>query len=110
MAGVFIDLDHLVDYWRETGLNADVPRFMGYFDQRHPKHLWLPLHAWEWCGAAAAACASLQAPAWAWGACLGWFFHLCLDQQFNRLHPWSYSFFFRMKLGFEAKPLMDWEA
>jgi len=67
------------------------------------------LHGWEFCIAAMLLSAFFAAPAWAWGACLGWFCHLLLDQKFNRLHPLAYSFGYRAKLRFEAKPLMDWQ-
>ena len=106
--GIFIDLDHLIDYFRETGFNTDLSRFMGYFDGRQPRQLWLLLHAWEWALAALALCAALGAPAWAWSLSLGWLVHLVLDQRYNNLHPLAYWFFYRARLGFDAKPLFEW--
>lgn len=104
---VLIDVDHLVDYWRETGLNADVGRFMAYFDKREPTHSFLPLHAWEWPLAFLAAALVGGAPAWAWGLAAGVLGHLLLDQRFNRLHRYAYWFSFRWSLGFDSWSLYD---
>ncbi len=107
LAGVFVDLDHLVDYWRETGINARVPHFMKYFSKRMPRRLVLPLHAWEWIALAAAAAWLSGAPAWAGYAIAGWLIHLILDQRFNRLHRLAYFFSFRAAQGFKAKSLYE---
>ncbi len=105
IAGVFVDLDHFLDYWRETGLNLDLRRFFSYFSSGHPSKLYLILHAWEWCGLAFAAWALLQGPAWVCWGLLGWFQHLLLDQRFNRLHAMSYFFFFRARHRFHSRIL-----
>jgi hypothetical protein len=104
VAGVFVDLDHLIDYWRETGWNTDIPTFMSYFYQRKPKKLLLLLHAWEWIALSAAlARAFHSSPLWLFWGILGWLCHLLLDQRFNRLQPLSYFFFYRAHKGFDAK-------
>lgn len=102
--GIFIDLDHLADYWRETGMNSDVPRFMNYFSTRQPQHLLLFLHCWELPALALAiAAARGWQPAWiVWGI-IGWFLHLALDQKYNHLHRFSYFFFFRLRHGFKSE-------
>jgi hypothetical protein len=102
--GVFMDLDHVADYWRETGLNADIPRFMGYFSSRSAKKLWLFLHAWEW-QLLALGLWLVLAPPWPWMAwgLAGWICHLLLDQRFNHLHPLAYFMAFRFKHGFLAE-------
>lgn len=103
--GVFIDLDHFVDYWRETGHNWDIPRFLKYFDGRKPRKLLLVAHAWEWVALIWAACALGGAPAWAHWGCFGWLIHLALDHRFNQLAPLAYFFSYRLSIGFNAKPL-----
>lgn len=100
VGGVLIDLDHLVDYWRETGVNADWREFLGYFDARKPLHSFLPLHGWEWVLSFLALALSVGAPAWAWGLAGGVFCHLVLDHRYNRLHPWAYFFSFRWSVRF----------
>lgn len=107
VGAILIDTDHLVDYWRETGFNTNVGRFMRYFEERHPTHSWLCLHAWEWPLFFLAAALTLGAPAWAWGLALGAFGHLILDQRFNRLHRYAYWFSFRWSRGFNSRSLYD---
>lgn len=107
--GVLVDLDHLNDYWRETGFNSNWRRFFGYFDGRQPRHLVLFLHGWEWALLALGAAWHFQSAAWAWAGA-GWLAHLMLDQRFNRLHPLAYFFFYRAFKGFRAKPLYEDEA
>jgi hypothetical protein len=107
VAGVLIDVDHLVDYWRETGLNGDWPRFFGYFEAREPQHSYLPLHAWEWPLILAGIAAVAAAPGWVWGWIAGMLAHLILDQRYNRLHPSAYFFVHRHALGFESRCIYD---
>ncbi len=103
--GVFIDLDHLADYWREDGFNLNWRRFLGFFDARLPKRQWLFLHGWEWVAVALGLSFALGAPAWMlWGA-LGWLGHLILDHLSNGLRPWAYFFIYRVKVGFASKKL-----
>jgi hypothetical protein len=106
-AAVLIDVDHLVDYWRETGLNRDWARFFGYFEAREPRHSYLPLHAWEWPAILAVGAAVGAAPGWAWGWVGGMLAHLILDQRYNRLHPSAYFFAHRYALGFESRCIYD---
>ena len=104
--GVFMDLDHLADYWPQTGFNTDLARFMTFFSKRENQFMLLFLHGWEWClgtflGLLLAGCSL----AWPYWACLAWFVHLLLDQRFNGLHPLSYFFFFRLARGFKSERL-----
>ncbi len=105
LMGVFIDLDHFPDYWRETGLNFDIPRFMGYFSSREIRRLVVVMHAWEWILAGFGLALWLGAPAWVFWGLAGWLLHLGLDQRFNYLHPLAYFFSFRARQGFDEKKL-----
>ncbi len=107
--GVLVDLDHLNDYWRETGWNTNWRRFLGYFDGRKPRHLVLFFHGWEWALLALYLAWQWQDAAWAWAGA-GWLTHLMLDQRFNRLHPLAYFFFYRAIHKFRAEPLYEIES
>jgi hypothetical protein len=104
-AAVLVDGDHWIDYWRETGLNFDLARFLPWFEQRGPRRIWLGLHGWEWAAALLAACIGAGLPAWVWALSAGLFTHLILDQRYNELKPLSYFFFWRWRLGFSIAPL-----
>jgi hypothetical protein len=104
--GVFIDFDHLADYWPQTGFNTDVRRFMGFFHRRQNQRMLLFLHAWEWCLGTLLGLLILGCHlAWPYWACIGWFVHLLLDQRFNHLHPFAYFFMFRVQRGFKSELL-----
>jgi hypothetical protein len=105
VAGVFIDLDHFLDFWRETRDYLNLPRFMGYFSKQGPKKLVLFMHSWEAVGLFLGWAFFSGAPAWLLWAGLGWLQHLLLDDRFNRLHPWAYSFLYRASHGFAAKKI-----
>jgi hypothetical protein len=103
VGGILIDLDHLLDYWREVGwFDRDVAAFMSYFDKRLPIHSWLCLHAWEWPLLALPAFALLGAPAWAWGFVCGMLAHLVLDHRYNRLQPLFYAYLYRWSRRFDS--------
>jgi len=105
VAGVLVDADHVPDYWRETGVNFRRQDFLDHFSVHQPRHLLVPLHGWEWPLALAAAALGLGLPGWVLAAAAGWFFHLCLDQRYNPLGPYSYFFFYRWRVGFESQAI-----
>lgn len=101
--GIFIDLDHFLDYWRETGFNLDIPRFMSYFSERKVKRMVLFMHGWECCALYTLALLFFHAgAAWPFWGSLGWFMHLLLDQRFNYLQGPSYFFIYRLRHNFDA--------
>lgn len=105
LAGVFIDFDHLPDYWHSAGFNADIPRFMSFFSLRRNRTMFFLLHGWEWPLLLAGLALAWGWPAWVlWGAG-GWFIHLVLDQRFNRLHRFAYLFSFRLYCRFDSNRL-----
>ena len=107
VAGVLVDADHVLDYWRETGFNLRRQAFLDFFAVGRPQRLLVPLHGWEWPLALAVAGAALGAPAWVFAAAAGWLLHLGLDQRYNPLGPLSYSFFYRWRVGFEAEAIFE---
>jgi hypothetical protein len=106
VAGTLVDCDHLIDYWREAGLNLDLKRFWGHFEGGHPVHLWLLGHAWEWVLLGAAAWALGRGPAWILAGLAGLLLHLILDQAVNGFEPLGYSILYRAWVGFEAHRIL----
>lgn len=87
VAGVLVDLDHLLD--------LAVARSRGSQD-----HLILPLHAWEWVLGLAA-----QGSQAAGGLAMGLALHLALDQRNRPIqHPLFYWLVVRARYGFRAAP------
>jgi hypothetical protein len=105
LTGVFVDLDHFADYWREEGFNFNLPRFFAHFSTPCQDKLLLFMHGWEHIVLAAAACALAGFPTWAMAGTAGWLLHLILDQIFNRFRPLGYSILYRARVGFIAKKI-----
>ena len=102
LGGVFIDLDHLPDYWREKGFTLSLHKLNAHFGGREAKHVVLILHAWEWNALLWLLWAGLGLPFWVAALAAGSLIHLALDQHYNLLRPWAYSFFARARVGFKA--------
>ncbi|HTB22865.1 MAG TPA: hypothetical protein VK914_09180 [bacterium] len=108
VAGTLVDVDHLVDYWRDDGFNLRLARFFAYFPGRSPVFLLLPFHAWEWVLGLLAVVLGAGAPLWVWGLAMGWLSHLLLDQRFNpSQQPLAYWFAYRWNRGFRASEFYD---
>ena len=103
--GVFIDIDHVPDYWRDTGINFRVREFLSFFASYKATRLWLPLHGWEWPAMGFVTALQKGSPDWVLWGLAGWSFHLVLDQIFNGLHPLGYFFSFRAAKAFDSVAL-----
>lgn len=109
LAGVFIDVDHWIDYWLMRRLDLDVRAFFGYFRRPDQSRIFLPLHGYEllalwW----AIALAGGLGP-WAMGVAAGCTLHLVLDQLTNPLHPLGYFLAYRIAVRFEGARLLGRE-
>lgn len=99
-ASVLVDLDHLPDYvyWRRGW--GGVADFFRSNHQRRTSVIFILLHSWELLGLALAACWLAGAPAWGWGLCLGWAYHLVWDQLSNHVPGAFYFLGYRFRRGF----------
>ena len=112
IAGVFVDVDHLVDYVAEHGARPDLGLFFRTCYDRKLKRAILLFHGWEWlilCGVGA--WASGWNP-WITGTALGFGQHMLLDQLSNGPSTLGYSFLWRLSVKFDhqtAFPLHKWK-
>jgi len=93
--GIFLDLDHLIEYVREFGFRFNLKRFLNASYDRQYKKVVLILHAWEWIPLIAAAIWWTDWNPWVSGAAIGWLQHMFCDQLFNTPKPWAYSILWR---------------
>jgi hypothetical protein len=99
LAGVLIDLDHLIDHFAHYGFRTSVREFFDACYERTYHRAYLVLHGWEWLGGVLfAAWASGWNP-WLVGLLVGWTQHLVADQFSNRPSPWGYSLLYRIRHG-----------
>jgi hypothetical protein len=105
LAGVFIDLDHLIDYWRECPGRIEPSHFFAICNEVRLKKVWLWLHSLEllpvlglvlWCTRS-------------WlvaGVLLGFAQHLLLDAAGNPGRPAAYLLFYRMRKKFRTADIL----
>ena len=103
VTGVFIDLDHYLDYVRERGIDFNFARvYKTCTSYRHFKKMALFMHSYEsvllfW---SLILIFDLNV-IWKYAA-LGWTLHLVIDQITNSVFPFGYFFCFRVAKKFKA--------
>ena len=111
LMGVFIDIDHVFDYFIQLGPEFNIRRFFHASYQRGYPKAFLILHAWEWAVIWAGIAYLTGFHLFFVGILMGFIQHMILDQIFNRPHEFGYSFFWRLfnKFDFDRTfPLEHW--
>jgi hypothetical protein len=106
ISGVFIDLDHVIDYIFEHGLHLDTKKFFHFFYGEQYKKLTLILHGWEWPVLLVIASWLTDWNPWIIGLTVGWGQHMLFDRFYNISTFGSYSFLWRLKNGFDTNKIL----
>jgi hypothetical protein len=110
LAGIFIDLDHFLEYFYYFGFRGfSVKRFFRAANQHIYQKFFLFLHSYElalifW----VISLAVIRRP-WAWGFSLGFTLHIVADHIYNPCAPASYLFSFRLFHRFEGAKIFPLE-
>ena len=110
MTGVFIDVDHLLDYFIECGINLDVKRFFEVYEKDRYKRAILILHSHELVVGLWIAILFMDLGVVWKGAAIGLTQHILFDQFLNfqtKAHKLRYSFLYRLKKGFDRKVFIE---
>lgn len=105
LAGVFIDLDHIVDFIYNNRRHLKFHRFFKAFEFEILENIFVFLHSWEFALVWLALLLSLpevRQPV-VLGLFVGFVTHLALDNLFNRHSRWAYFLFYRLRHGFAGK-------
>lgn len=103
MSGVFIDIDHLFDYWAERGLRFNVKELLPFFyEEKHTK-ITLIFHGWELLIILCIASSLTGYNSWITGLSVGYGHHIILDYANNKTSFKSYSLLWRWKNRFDSK-------
>ena len=106
LAGFLLDIDHLLDYWREYSFNIDIKRFFATCHECDFTITKLYFHSIEaiilLCAAAYFTRSILIT-----AITLGMTQHLIFDQLINKVYPASYFFIYRWRNGFKATKVFD---
>ena len=104
LSGIFIDLDHHVDYFlARKEITFNYRKFVDYFKNDRRSKLYLFLHSYEglcilWF------CIFYFSMGNIWiGIAIGFTTHMICDEIFNPIHPLSYFMTYRVKHKFNRK-------
>jgi hypothetical protein len=105
--GVFIDLDHYLDFWMNHGVVLSPARFLDFcYHGTSPTFVDL-LHAWEYVPVLLWCCTLPALTPVAWGLTAGYVLHLLGDQLFNRhLSRWTYFVSYRLFHRFDSRKIV----
>ena len=111
-AGVFIDIDHLLDYWLYETKKPKLTEFLTVrFLRKHWDNpylldrMYVVFHSYEFAMLAGAVSMYLFGFTIGTAVFLGLLSHIITDNLENSIHPFTYFFFFRMARQFETERL-----
>lgn len=103
LTGVFLDIDHLIDYVFNYGWRVRRKRFFQAFEYEAFENIFLFLHSWEFIVIYLVLLWLVDWKPVALGAVIGVFVHLSLDHFFNDHSRLAYFLSFRLFHRFSAK-------
>lgn len=98
--GVFIDLDHIIDYWREHPFRMDLEHFFVTCEDYGLNRAYLIMHSVEWVVPLGLLVYYTRSP-WITGLAAGWAVHMVFDIIGNYTNNWTYFLTFRAIVGFD---------
>jgi hypothetical protein len=107
LIGIFIDLDHLFDFWVERGFSLSPGKFFDLCYRGTSRRFYDLLHGYEfiplyWLITRVPGLADLG-----WGLTVGYTLHLLGDQFFNtHLNRWTYFFVYRLAHRFDWRVMV----
>jgi hypothetical protein len=100
-SGIFIDLDHIIDYIREYGMSLRIKNFFHVCNTSKFNKLILILHGWEWLIICSIIILLKGWNSWIIGLFIGLSQHIILDFLSNGKRFRSYSLMWRWRIGFD---------
>ena len=104
LSGIFIDLDHFYDYFRNVAYKIDIRDFFYKCHNYEFKKLYVPLHSYEFLVLLALVGCFYPAKI-ILGALAGSSIHLLADLLYNKVYFFTYSFAYRLSEKFDSKVL-----
>jgi len=100
LTGIFIDIDHFIDYFRENGWTPNIKNFFRICNECQFDQIVLILHGWEWIILFGVLSWLTGWNPWITGMFLGIGHHMILDAFANSSYFKTYSLIWRWKKGF----------
>jgi hypothetical protein len=105
ISGIFLDLDHAIDYFLEKGFSINIREILHFFYKEKHQKITLIFHGWEWLTCLVIAAALTDFNPWVSGALIGCMHHMILDYLSNKAPFLTYSFVWRWKNNFNSMML-----
>ena len=102
-AGIFIDIDHIIDYLMVYGLRVRPKEFMDYFYKEKHRRITLLFHGWEWLLLLGIGAIASDLNLVLTGAFIGYGHHIVSDYLYSRASIRAYSLIWRWNKGFDSK-------
>lgn len=103
LSGIFIDLDHVIDYILVNGFRYDSKHFFEYFYEEQHKKITLIFHGWEWLIFLYALMILTDFNFLVMGLFVGYGHHIISDYLYSKASFRSYSVFWRWKHDFNSE-------
>ena len=110
VSGIFIDMDHLLDYFVNYGINFDFRKFYSACSEVRFKRLFLLLHSYEFLLIMWVLIYAMKLGLVWKGAAIGFTQHIVLDQLFNSrsdAKKLKYFFLYRLMKGFRRDAIRN---
>ncbi len=105
VSGIFIDLDHVIDYLIEHGLRFNVKKFFDFFYEEKHRKIFLIFHGWEWLIILCVFAWLTNWNPWITGILIGCGQHMVFDFFYSMTTLRSYSLLWRWKNRFDSEVL-----
>jgi hypothetical protein len=107
LVGIFIDLDHLFDFWINRGFSLSVREFLDFCYYGTSRTFYVILHGYEYIPLLLGLSIVPALRSLAWGLTAGYVLHLLGDQLFNKhLNRWTYFLSFRLYHRFASSRIV----
>ena len=105
ITGIFIDVDHIIDYFFENGFRIQWRESLNYFYKEEHQRITLLFHGWEWLCCLGIAAVLTEYNLWVTGALIGYGHHIISDYFYSKTGILTYSLIWRWDKRFDSKTL-----
>lgn len=105
ITGIFIDFDHIIDFFIEHGLRFHMKEFLPFFYYEKHRKITLLFHGWEWLFCLGVAAIMTEFNPWVTGVLIGYGHHIVFDYFYSKTSIRTYSLIWRWKKNFDSQTL-----
>jgi CDP-diglyceride synthetase len=102
ITGVFIDIDHLIDYFKEHGYHIHLREILDFFYKEKHQKITLFFHGWEWLLCLGITVVLTDYNPWVTGVLIGYEHHIVGDYLYSRANFRTYSLLWRWQNNFNS--------